>query len=190
MLAAQRWRATDWEVAQFVRCCRRMKHLPGIAARTLNSIAQSKSTNWYVRQQAVLTMGWFRLPRQITLLSRILFTEWDEEVRRAILTAIFMLSTRDENLLLRRATRDEAPKVSRMANYLLALREDAALAQASLKQFGQPNEIFFCDNFWKLYQIKRNSDTGTQNAFHRVLAKTTKELPSGPARKHLRALGR
>ena len=51
MLAAQKSSATDWEVAQFARYCRRLKHLPELARRTLNSLAQSKNSNWYVRQQ-------------------------------------------------------------------------------------------------------------------------------------------
>ena len=188
ILAAQKWRATDWEIAQFVRCCRRMKHLPGLAQRTLNSLAQSKNSNWYVRQQAVLALGWLRLPGEIRQLGRILFSDWDEEVRRAILTVTFLLPDTEGDVLVRRASRDEAPKVSRMANYLLALRENATLALAALKQFTEPNEIFFCDNFWKLYQIKRNTDHNTQLAFQRVLDKTSTVLLGKFAKQHLRAL--
>ena len=112
-----------------------------------------------------MTLGWLRLPGEVRQLARILFTDWDEEVRRAILTVMCLLPARDEDKLLRRASRDEAPKVSRMANYLLELRENATLALATLKQFTQPNEVFFCDNFWKLYQIKRNRDRNTRISF-------------------------
>jgi hypothetical protein len=188
ILAAQKWRATDWEVAQFVRCCRRLRHLPREAARTLNSLAQSKNSNWYVRQQAVLALGWLRLRVEVRQLARILFSEWDEEVRRAILTVMFVLPTQEEDVLLRQASRDETLKVSRMANYLLALREDPTLALPTLKQFTQPNEVFFCDNYWKLYQIKRNIDHNTQLALQRVLAKTSSELVGKFVRQHLRAL--
>ena len=188
ILTAQRLRATDWEVAQFARCCRRLKHLPDLVRRTLNSLAQGKNSNWYVRQQAVLALGWLRLSGEVRHLARILFTEWDEEVRRSILTVMFLLPAAEEDALLRRASRDEAQKVSRMANYLLALREDATLALATLKQFTQPNEIFFCDNFWKLYQIKRNTDHNTQLALQRTLGTTSAELRGKFARLHLRAL--
>jgi len=188
ILAAQKSRATDWEIAQFVRCCRRMKHLPSLAQRNLNSLAQSKNSNWFVRQQAVLSLGWLRLSGEVRQLCRILFSEWDEEVRRAILTVMFLLPRSEEDVLLRGASRDEAPKVSRMANYLLALREDATLALATLKQFTKPNEAFFCDNFWKLYQIKRNTDQNTQLALQRILGKTSADLVGQFVRKHLRAL--
>jgi len=188
VLAAQKFRATDWEIAQFARCCRRLKHLPDLVRRTLSSLAQSKNSNWYVRQQAVLALGWLRLSREARQLARVLFTEWDEEVRRAILTVVFLLPSAEENALLRQASRDEAPKVSRMANYLLTLREDSTLALATLKQFTKPNEIFFCDNFWKLYQIKRNIDRNTQLSLARVLASTSIQLMGKFVRQHLRAL--
>jgi len=188
MLAAQKSSATDWEVAQFARCCRRLKHLPELARRTLNSLAQSKNSNWYVRQQAVLALGWLRLTVEVRHLARILFTEWDEEVRRAILTVIFVLPAGDEDALLRKASRDEALKVSRMANYLLALRENATLALATLKQFTEPNEIFFSDNFWKLYQIKCNTERNVRTALRRILTKTSTKLSGKFARQHIRAL--
>jgi hypothetical protein len=70
----------------------------------------------------------------------------------------------------------------------LALREDATLALATLKQFTQPNEIFFCGNFWKLYQIKRNPDHNTQLALQRVLGTTSAELRGKFVGLHLRAL--
>lgn len=186
-LSAQKWRATDWEVAQFVRCCRRMKHLPSEAVRTINSLAQSKNSNWYVRQQAILALGWLHCGAEVKRLTLILFTEWDEEVRRAILPAVFLLPMKEEDALLRRASRDETSKVSRMANYLLELRENATLALATLKQFAQPNEAFFCDNFWKLYQIKRNNDHNTQSKLQSVLSKAA-SLPGQFSRWHLRAL--
>jgi hypothetical protein len=163
-----------------------MKHLSINLVGTLNSLAQSKNTNWYVRQQAILTLGWFSLSREIRQLSAILFTEWDEEVRRAILPVLCLLPPSEENLLVSRASRDESPKVSRMANFLLTLRDDATLAQASLKQFIKPNEIFFCDNFWKLYQIKRNPERNTRDMLERIRNKSSVELPGRFARGHLR----
>jgi hypothetical protein len=165
-----------------------LKHLPDLGRKTLNSLAQSKNSNWYVRQQSVLALGWLRLFVEVRNLARILFTEWDEEVRRAILTVMFLLPATEEDALLRKASRDEAPKVSRMANYLLALREDVTLALATLKQFTEPNEIFFCDNFWKLYQIKRNANRNAHITLQRVLAKTSVHLVGKFARQHLRVL--
>jgi hypothetical protein len=188
VLTTQRFRATDWEVAQFARCCRRMNHLPDLARRTLNSLAQSKSSNWYVRQQAVLALGWLGLSGEVRQLARILFTEWDEEVRRAILTVIFLLPSTEEDELLKQASRDETLKVSRMANYLLALRENPTLALATLKQFTKPNVVFFCDNFWKLYQIRRNTDKNTQSVLKRTLVDTSAELAGKFPRRHLRLL--
>ena len=45
--ATQTSRATDWEMAQFAPCCRRLKHLRDLARRTLNSLAQSRpSSHW------------------------------------------------------------------------------------------------------------------------------------------------
>jgi hypothetical protein len=125
---------------------------------------------------------------EVRHLGRVLFTEWDEEVRRAILTVIFLLGPAEENSLLRMASRDQALKVSRMANYLLTLRENAALALASLKQFNQPNEVFFSDNFWKLYQIRCNPDRNTQDKLRQVLAKTATKLSGSFVRQHLREL--
>jgi len=188
VLASQRGRGTDWEVAQFVRCCRRLKHFPRGIQRTLESLAQSKSANWYVRQQAILTIGWLRLISEARRLARILFSEWDEEVRRAILPTLFLLPRVEEDGLLHQACRDEAIKVSRMANYLLALREDSNLALATLKQFTQPNEIFFSENFWKLYQIKHNPDANTKTKLQATLAKAALGLAGKYNRQHVRSL--
>jgi hypothetical protein len=187
VMAIQKGRATDWEIAQFVRCCRRLKHFPQRLDRTLESLAQSKSANWYVRQQAVLTIGWLRLINETRHLGQILFSEWDEEVRRAILPILFLLPKADEDSLLLRASRDEAIKVSRMANYLLALRERPDLALATLKQFTQPNEIFFADNFWKLYQVRHNPNANTKAKLQGILTKTF-ELVGRFAREHLKAI--
>src|ERR1039458_9255044 len=66
----------------------------------------------------------------------------DDEVRRAILTVLFLLPHDEERAALRRASRDLSPKVSRMANYLLHLRKDSLLAQQMLKQFHGPDESF------------------------------------------------
>lgn len=187
-VAALRGRATDWELSQFVRCCRRLKHLPKGLHRTLESLAQSKSENWYVRQQAVLTIGWLRLTNESRHLARVLFSEWEEEVRRAILTILFLLPKADEDKLLHQAARDEAIKVSRMANYLLALRSDVTLALAALKQFTQPNEIFFSENFWKLYQISLNPDANTQTKLGTVLTNSASDLVGKYNKQHLAAL--
>ena len=108
-----------------------------------------------MRQQAVLTLGWLCLSREVEALASILFSEWDEEVRRSILTVLFMMKPREEVKLLSAALRDDAPKVSRMANYLISLREDSTLAQAALKQFNEPNEVFFSDARCKLRQRER-----------------------------------
>jgi hypothetical protein len=187
-LKLQRSRATDWELAQFVRCCRRLRHLPPEARNLLSAIAQAKSSNWYVRQQAVLTLGWMGFRAEIRALTRVLFTEWEDEVRRAILTTLFLVSESDEKRLLIQASQDETLKVVRMANYLLALRRDANLALQALKQFRTPNEIFFSDNFWKLYQIRHNQDQNTRTAFVRVVSTTKAHLKGQFCRSHLRTL--
>jgi len=75
-----------------------------------------------------------------------------------------------------------------MANYLLTIRENSGLALASLKQFNQPNEVFFCDNFWKLYQIRRNRDRNTQDKLRQVLTDTAAKLSGSFVRQHLREL--
>ena len=165
-----------------------MKHFPRDLQRTLDSLAQSKSANWYVRQQAVLTIGWLRLTNEVRHLSRILFSEWDEEVRRAILPTLFLLPREEEDGLLHQACRDEAIKVSRMANYLLALRENPNLALATLKQFTQPNDIFFSENFWKLYQIRHNADANTRVKLQATLAKTALDLAGKYNRQHIKSL--
>lgn len=185
---AQRERATDWELAQFGRCCRRVRHFPRGLDRTLESLAQSKSANWYVRQQAILTIGWLRLTNEARHLARILFSEWDEEVRRAILPILFLLPTAEENELLHQASRDEAIKVSRMANYLLALREGPTLAIPALKQFTQPNEAFFSDNYWKLYQIRHNPDANTRGKLQAVITRTALDLTGKYNKQHVRSL--
>lgn len=187
-LAAARGRATDWEIAQFARSCRRLRHFPRGIERTLESLAQSKSANWYVRQQAVLTIGWLQLTTEVRHLADIVFSEWDEEVRRAILPVLFLLPKREEDKILQQASRDEAVKVSRMANYLLALRDNPGLALPALKQFTEPNEVFFSENFWKLYQIRHNADRNTRAKLDRVIEQTARELSGRFARAHIRRL--
>jgi Reverse transcriptase (RNA-dependent DNA polymerase) len=170
MLVRQRPTATDWELAQFLRIARRMRHLPPAAPALFRSIAHSKSANWFVRQQAILTIGWFALSPEIRSLGKLLSTEWDDEVRRAIITVLFLLPQNDENQLLRRCSRDLAVKVSRMANYAIRLRRDAQFAKSSLKQFKEPNEVFFADCFWRLYQIRWNKETNTRKMLNRTSA--------------------
>jgi len=104
------------------------------------------------------------------------------------LTVLFALPRAEEDDLLKRASLDEAPKVARMARYLLQLRANVTLARHALKQFRQPNEIFFCENFWKLYQIRKNADQGTQNVFQDVITKTGDELTGQFVRRHVRAI--
>jgi hypothetical protein len=101
---------------------------------------------------------------------------------------LFLLPKVEEDGLLHQACRDEAIKVSRMANYLLALREDANLALATLKQFTQPNEIFFSENFWKLYQIRHNPDANTRAKLQATLSKTALDLAGKYSREHIRSL--
>lgn len=186
MLSRQRNTSTDWELAQFLRVCRRMRHLHPSAAGVLRSIAHSKKANWFVRQQAILTIGWFRLASEARALARLLTTEWDDEVRRAIVTTLFLLPSNEEIQLLRRSSRDLALKVSRMSNYILRLRTDAALAQASLKQFKAPNQVFFADCFWRLYQIRWNKDRNTRKMLQKILDDSSKELQGKYVRLHIR----
>jgi hypothetical protein len=176
MLGRQRSTATDWELAQFLRVARRMRYLPPEAPALFRSIAYSQSTNWFVRQRAILTIGWFCLSSEARVLGRVLSTEWDDEVRRAIVTVVFLLSPDEERQLLRRSSRDLATKVSRMSNYALRLRSDAQFAQASLKQFKQPNEVFFTDCFWRLYQIRWNKDNNTRHMLNRIIEESLRVL--------------
>jgi len=91
VLEAQKFWATDWELAQFVRCCRRMKHLNEKLVGTLNSLAQ-KQEHELVRAAAGHPHPQvFNLVREIRRLGTILSTEWDEEVRRAILPRLCLL---------------------------------------------------------------------------------------------------
>jgi hypothetical protein len=96
MLSRQRPTATDWELTQFLRVSRRMRHLPPVAAALFRSIAHSKSANWFVRQQAILTIGWFCLASEARALGRLLSMEWDDEVQRAIITVLFLLPPKEE----------------------------------------------------------------------------------------------
>ena len=77
-----------------------------------------------------------------------------------------------------------------MANFLLQLRENAALANEVLKQFAKPNETFFCDNFWKLYQVRWNPNKNTIAKLKMVLESTKKDLPSRLILTHVRELSR
>ena len=190
MLSRQRRRATDWEVAQFLRSFRQMNSFPAETPALLRTMAHSKTTNWYVRQQAILTIGWFRMIPEARSLSRILDTEWDDEVRRGILTILFLLSRDEERELLSRASRDLSPKVSRMANYLLQLRADRSLAEMSLRQFKEPNDIFFCDSFWRLYQIRWNEQQRVREMASGVLTKSREHLRGRFAKIHARTLCR
>ncbi len=186
MLSRQRKTATDWEIAQFLRVCRRMRHIPAGGAGVFRSIAHSKNANWFVRQQAILTIGWFRLASEARALARLLATEWDDEVRRAIVAILFLLAPKEESQLLRRSSRDLAVKVSRMSNYILRLRTDAALAQSSLRQFKEPNEVFFADCFWRLYQTKWNKDHNTSQMQQRILDDSLQKLHGKYVRLHIR----
>lgn len=186
MLRRQRPTATDWELAQFLRVSRRMRHLPPGATALFRSIAYSKSANWFIRQQAILTIGWFCLSSEAGTLGRLISTEWDDEVRRAIITVAFLLPQREENQLLRRSSRDLCIKVSRMSNYALRLRTDAHFAQASMKQFKQPNEVFFADCFWRLYQVRWNRENNTRRMLDRTIDISLRELPGKYAKLHLR----
>lgn len=188
MLSRQRGKATDWETAQFLRTCRRMRHLPPEIPSRLNSLAQAKGSNWYVRQQAILTISWLRLISETRQLCALISTEWDDEVRRAIVAIAFLLGTPREDELLKRASRDQSAKVSRMANYLLELRDNSELAKATLKQFRQPDEVFFCDNFWKLYQIRWNDEPNTANMFQRILERSQSRLRGRFVREHIQGL--
>jgi hypothetical protein len=188
MLNLQRRAATDWEIVQFIRFLRHMRSLPIEAVNVLRFLSQSKTANWYVRQQAILTIGWFCLSSEARALSQKLNTEWDDEVRRAILTILFLLPHDDERKLLRQASRELSPKVSRMANFLLELRRNPVLAQQMLKQFYGPNDVFFADNFWKLYQLRWVRDTNTKQAADRVLTRSKATLTSNYQRRHLKAL--
>lgn len=185
MLRQQRPTATDWELAQFLRSARRMRYLPPGALALFRSIAHSKSANWFVRQQAILTIAWFRLSTEARALGRLLSTEWDDEVRRAIVTVLFLLPPIEEKQLLRRSSRDLAVKVSRMSNYALRLRSDAQFGRASLKQFKQPNEVFFADCFWRLYQVRWNKDKNTRRMLDRIVDESLGVL-SKYAKIHLR----
>ena len=187
MLNRQRQTATDWELAQFLRVSRRMSYLPPLANGLFRSIAHSKNANWFVRQQAILTIGWFCLASEARALGRLLATEWDDEVRRAIIAVLFLLSPMEEKQVLRRSSRDLAVKVSRMSNYALRLRSDAQFAQAAMKQFKQPNEVFFADCFWRLYQIRWNKDHNTKRMLNRILDDGIHELSSKYAKSHLRS---
>jgi len=188
MLERQRRTATDWELAQFLRVFRRMKHLPSDGAAVLRFFSHSKTANWYVRQQAILAIGWFSLKAEAQGLARILDTEWDDEVRRSILTILFLLPHDEERRIIRRAARDLSPKVSRMANFLLQLRKDPLIAQQMLKQFYGPNEQFFGDNFWKLYQVRWVRDAATKQMAAKSLQRSRPVLVGYFAKKHLRAL--
>jgi Reverse transcriptase (RNA-dependent DNA polymerase) len=188
LLERQRKTATDWELAQFLRTFRRMNYLPPDAKTTLRFLSQSKALNWYVRQQAVLTIGWFCLTTEAYRLSGILDTEWDDEVRRAILTILFLLPHEEERKAIRRAARDLSPKVSRMANFLLQLRRDTSIARPMLKQFYGPNEVFFGDNFWKLYQVRWVRDETTRAMAARSIERSLPILTGHFAKIHLRAL--
>lgn len=181
--------ATDWESAQFLRVFRRMTCMPDDFSNRLLVLCRSQRTNWYVRQQAILNVGWFWLEAEAKQLAEILDSEWDDEVRRAVLTVLFLLPHDEERSILRRASRDLSPKVSRMANFILRLRKDSSLAQQTLKQFYGPNEVFFGDNFWKLHQVRWVRDVNTRKVCSKVLARSRDILTSPLARKHLRALG-
>ena len=180
--------ATDWECAQFLKATRRMKWLPNNLRARLIALCQSRTTNWYVRQQAILNISWFCLDAEAKTLGEMLDSEWDDEVRRAILTTLFLLPHDEERAIIRRASRDLSPKVSRMANFLLRLRRDSSLAQQTLKQFYGPNEVFFCDNFWKLHQIRWVRDKDTLKVCSRVMKRSLGVLTGPFARKHLNAL--
>jgi hypothetical protein len=188
MLDLQRRAATDWEVVQFVRFLRRMRSLPAPARNVLRFLSQSKNVNWYVRQQAILTIGWFSLAPEATALSKMLSTEWDDEVRRSILTILFLLPHDEERKLLRQSSRDLSPKVSRMGNFLRELRRNSTLAVQMLKQFYGPNEVFLADNFWKLYQLRWVREATTKQAANRVLLRSKSKLNSKIQQKHLNAL--
>lgn len=185
MLVRQKPTATDWELAQFLRISRRMRYLPPEAPGVFRSVAHSKSANWFVRQQAVLTIAWFGLSPEARSLAKLLSTEWDDEVRRAIVTILFLLPQNDETQLLRRCSRDLAVKVSRMSNYAIRLRGDAQFAKSSLKQFKEPNEVFFTDCFWRLYQIRWNKESNTKRMLNRVVDKSLVRLSGKYARFHL-----
>ena len=186
MLKRQRHIATDWELAQFLRVSRRMRHLPTEAVGVFRSITHSISANWLVRQQAILTIGWFHLKSEARALGRLLDSEWDDEVRRAIITVLFLLDTQTEKQLLIRSSRDLATKVARMSNYSLKLRVDPQLAQSSLKQFKNPNEVFFADSFWRLYQIRWNTEKNTRLLLLKVLELGLKEFQGRYLKLHLR----
>jgi hypothetical protein len=164
-----------------------MSYLPPLANGLFRSIAHSKNANWFVRQQAILTIGWFCLASEARALGRLLATEWDDEVRRAIIAVLFLLAPMEEKQVLRRSSRDLAVKVSRMSNYALRLRSDAQFAQAAMKQFKQPNEVFFADCFWRLYQIRWNKDPNTKRMLNRILDDGIHELSSKYAKSHLRS---
>jgi hypothetical protein len=91
--------------------------------------------------------------------------------------------------MIRRAARDLSPKVSRMANFLRNLRRDPAVAQPMLKQFYGPNEAFFADNFWKLYQVRWVPEAGTKEMAKKTLERSQSLLRGRFARRHFGALG-
>ena len=150
-------------------------------------MAHLKSENWYVRQQAILSIGWFHLAPEANGLLKVLFTEWDEEVRRSIATLSFM-SPNTEVVVLEQVARDLSPKVSRMGNFLLRLREDHDLARFNLKKFREPNKVFFVDGYWRLYQIARNPDNGVQRQLADIITRTDSQPWGQFAKRHIRAL--
>lgn len=180
--------ATDWELAMMLRTFRRARILPPGAGSILLELATRKSRNWYVRQQAICCIGWFRLERQARTLIAACDREWDDEVRRSIVTLSFLLDVGVERNWLAECARDLSQPVSRMANFLLALRSDAALASEHIKRFSSPNEIFMVDNAWRLYHSRLNQEPGVQARFARALQRLETLAANPHVRAHIEVL--
>jgi len=164
LIDEQKDRATDWELATLLRGLRRSHRLPAVGTPLLLSIARAKKRNWYVRQQAACCIGWFQLRTEARTLVASFEREGDDEVRRSLVPLSYLLDPAFETLWLGDLARDESPRVSRMANFLLALRTDRELAARHLRRFYSPDEVFLVDNVWRLYQIRHNPAVAVQLA--------------------------
>jgi hypothetical protein len=188
LLSDKRYPLTSFQKAQLIRLARACPHLDSKKLDLLQKIAHTKKENWYVRQQAIVTLLHFFDDVRLKGFVRLLRTEWDEEVKRACLVCTAVLPRDKRTKILEAFARSVEPKLSRMANFLLDLSTKPALMDHHLRKFRVYNEMFWSESFWRLAFIDRHATSQLNTMYESVMKKTLTETKSKQVRKHVQLL--
>lgn len=188
LIGGKRYPLTSYQKAQLIKLARACPFLDSKKLDFLQKLAHSKRENWYVRQQAIVTLFFFYDEARLRGFVKLLRTEWDEEVKRACLICTAILPHDKRIAVLETCARSVEPKLSRMANFLLDLSTKPHLMAHHLRKFRLFNEIFWSESFWRIAFMDMRSAPHLKTMFESVMTKTIANTKNQQIKRHVRML--